>query len=205
MLVRGIGSSAGYNAALNHIRKVMLSRDYTLEPSMQGLRIALRLAFLVVFIMALVGFVVVRDSLATMNRSINDVSAAAETKDIIAGFRKASTNMMMMARGFTSTDNEDAERRNLLYLMKNLTVVQDKLFLHRGAVPGLLRDIYSTPNIDLESIVGTTVSIRQENLWHTLAAIMTSADSIRQLPLETLSVDTHADNFVSPDHLASVR
>jgi len=197
MLVRGIGSSAGYNAALNHIRKVMLSRDYTLEPSMQGLRIALRLAFLVVFIMALVGFVVVRDSLATMNRSINDVSAAAETKDIIAGFRKASTNMMMMARGFTSTDNEDAERRNLLYLMKNLTVVQDKLFLHRGAVPGLLRDIYSTPNIDLESIVGQKVTVSQENLWHTLASIMNSADSIRQLPLDALAVDTHPDNFVS--------
>jgi len=125
------------------------------------------------------------------------VSAAAETKDIIAGIRKASTNMMMMARGFAANSNEDVERRNIFYLMKNLTVVQDKLFLHRGAVPGLLRDIYSIPNIDLESIVGQKVTVSQENLWHTLASIMTSADSIRQLPLDVLAVDTHPDNFVS--------
>jgi len=174
----------------------MLSRDYTLEPGMRGLRIALRLTFVIVVVMAIVGFSVVKDSLTIMNDSINDVSAGAESRDLLNGIRKASTNLMLMGQGLMSADRAEVERRNIYYLIQNLTAVQSQLYLHRRTMNGELNSLYTSANIELEEIVSSKVSVRLENLWYSISTILANADQIRQLSLTSLAETRRPEYFV---------
>jgi len=163
---------------------------------MRGLRIALRLAFAVVIIMAVVGFAVVKESLLTMNESINDISAGAQTRDLLAGIRKSSTNLMLMAHGFIGNEHEEDERRNIFYLVQNLSAVQSQVYINRRKVDTELTQLYTLPGIQMEELVGSTVSARLENYWYALTSVMSTADQLRQLNLSQIAEPQRPEFFV---------
>jgi len=174
----------------------MLNRDMSLEPRMRGLRIALRLAFVVVIIMAVVGFAVVKESLLTMNDSINDISAGAQTRNLLAGIRKSSTNLLLMAHGFISNENEAEERRNIFYMVQNMSAVQSQVYINRRKVDSELTELYTSPRIPMEELVGSTVSARLENYWYALTSVMSTADQLRQLNLSQIAHPHRPEFFV---------
>lgn len=190
------GTSAGFSAALAQIRRVVLARDQKLEPSMRGLRMAIRLAFAMMIIMGVVGYAVLSTSLTEMNDSINDLSAGTDLRDAMAGIFRSVLNLNLMSKGLLSAATESVERTNMYQYSMQLSALQSRLFLQKKKMSPKLRSIFADPVVPMEQMVDEKVRVSVGNLWFAFEQISAHADVVRQLPLSEIGDDTNPHVFV---------
>jgi len=160
------------------------------------LRSAVQLLFTVILVMSVVGHVVMKDSIVSLDSAIVDVSSAAELRNGIAGIRKAGLLLYNIQQGILPATLETEERRNLYYQAGNLSFYNTELYLHMQSLSSELRTLYVEPTVMIEDIVDGKVVTTWQNLWQAMNNLLSHAYLMHEQPLAQIT-ELNPHYFVS--------
>ena len=189
-------SSLGYSTALESVRRLALAEQAEIEPSIRCLRAFVRLTFIVVLVMSIVGVAVVNESAIQLNMSIDHIGEAGELRSSMVEMRQAVQSLVLLRENLTSgAYSEGYERENLRRAMEVAHRVHTALYLEVNSMPAQLADLYASPNMLVESIVALTVTAVDVNLWEGINLLIAAAARLVTTPLAELS-DIQHDVFL---------
>jgi len=167
------------------------------------LRTAVQLAFGAIFIMSIVGFVVMNQSVDSLGQSISDISLAAELRNGISGLRKYSMQLFNIPRGLVDPVWTETERRNMFYEAKNLSAFNEHLYLRMQHLTPELNELYTTPVVDMEEMAEPgTVTISSQTLWQAMNSLLSHAFLMLEVPLDQIG-ETEPHTFVRSQNACS--
>jgi len=161
------------------------------------LRTAVQLAFGAIFIMSIVSFVVMNQSIDSLGQSISDISLAAELRNGISGLRKYSLQLFNIPRGMIDPSLAEEERRNIYYQAGNLSYFNEQLYLRMSDFTPELNELYTTPAVDMEEMAEPgKVGITSQTLWQAMNNLLSHAKLMLEVPLDQIE-ETETHTFVS--------
>jgi len=197
-------SSVGYNTALQSVRKLALSEEAPMEPSIRCLQRFIRLTFIVVLVMAVVGFAVVQSSGSSLKKSVLNIVNAGELRSNIVQFRTALSTIVLSNEGLLppmSASGEAADRNNMRRAVMRAFDLHKQLYLETSAVGNDLETLYSANALPLESLVAGSVTETMVNLWDGVNRVLSAGARIVETPLAQIT-SANPDVFLVQENTA---
>ena len=196
-------SSAGFNTALEAIRRLALSEWTEMEPSIRWLKIFIRATFIVILVMCIVGFAVMKQSGDQLEVAIHNIETAGNLRNSMVEMKYDVTTLRMLQKNvLTGVEEESVVRASLTKLVHDLHSDHTELYLQSKNLPKSLQNLYRDNSVPMESIVGTRVDQRLTNLWNGVNSIIKSASLVVETPLEAIN-SMHPNVFVIAENTES--
>jgi len=197
-------SIAGYNSALESVRKLALSEEAPMEPSIRCLQRFIRLTFIVVLVMAVVGFAVVQSSGGALKRSVTNIYNAGVLRSHIVNIRTTLDTFVLVNERLQSPlspSGEASERNNIRRSVQMGFELHKKLYLETSGVGDALERLYSQNELPFEVLTAGQVSGSQVNLWDGINRVLAAASRVAATPLAEIN-NTHPDAFLIQENTA---
>jgi len=191
-------SSVGYNAAMSTVRKLALSEEAPMEPSIKCLQRFIRLTFIVVLVMCVVGFAMVRSSVVSLESSIKNIHEAGSLRSNIVQVRTSISSFLLANEGLRaplSAATEAAERSNIRRAVQRGSDMHKRLYLERSSLGGALEALYTENSTPMEELVAGAVTIANVNVWDGVNRVLAAGARLVETPANGIS-HTNPDVFL---------
>jgi len=196
-------SSAGFNTALDAIRRLALSEWTEMEPAIRWLQIFIRATFLVILVMSIVGFVVMKQSRDQLEVAVHNIDAAGNLRNSMVEMKYAVSSLRMMEQGvLAGVEDEAVVRASLTKYVHDLHHEHTALYLQSEQLPASLQTLYRDNSVPMESMVNTRVDERLTNLWNGVNYIIKAASLVVETPLAHIKA-MHPDVFMVAENTES--
>jgi len=188
-------SSAGFNTALTSIRKLALADWGEIEPSIRWLRRCIRITFVGIFVMAIVGYVVMQQSSNRLQSATQHIIQAGYLRDAMVLIKYNTRTLQQLAVGtLTGIEDEAVCRSDLKRAAQTMHDIHQDLYLHGSDLPDSLKAFYADDSVNVATTDGFRVTDRVTNVWNGLNMVISAANILAVTPLTSIT-DTSPNVF----------